>query len=64
MNNLKIVEDWVIDDVLDTLRQVQNYCEEVSSTETCLDRCIERSKKLLESIKNTKSIDIVNFNKN
>lgn len=63
MNNLKIVEDWVIDDVLDTLRQVQNYREEVSSTETCLDRCIARSKKLLESIKNTKSIDIVNFNK-
>lgn len=56
MENSFIIEEWVLEDVLDTLRQVKNYRDEVSTTETALDRSIANSKKLLESVKNTKPI--------
>ena len=54
MENSFIIEEWVLEDVIDTLRQMQNYRDEVSTTETALDRSIAKRKKLLESVKNTK----------
>lgn len=47
MENSFIIEEWVLEDVLDTLRQVKNYRDEVSTTETALDRSIANSKKLI-----------------
>lgn len=61
MENSFIIEEWVLEDVIDTLRQMKNYRDEVSTTETALDRSIANSKKLLENIKNTKPIFMVNF---
>lgn len=63
MENSFIIEEWVLEDVLDTLRQVKNYRDEVSNTETALDRSIANSKKLLESVKNTKPIFYDKFHK-
>jgi hypothetical protein len=63
MENSFIIEEWVLEDVLDTLRQVKNYRDEVSNTETALDRSIANSKKLLESVKNTKPIYYGKFHK-
>jgi hypothetical protein len=63
MENSFIIEEWVLEDVLDTLRQVKNYRDEVSTTETALDRSIANSKKLLESVKNTKPIFYDKFHK-
>lgn len=63
MENSFIIEEWVLEDVLDTLRQVKNYRDEVSTTETALDRSIANSKKLLESVKNTKPIYYGKFHK-
>lgn len=63
MENSFIIEQWVLEDVLDTLRQVKNYRDEVSTTETALDRSIANSKKLLESVKNTKPIYYGKFHK-
>lgn len=63
MENSFIIEEWVLEDVIDTLRQMKNYRDEVSTTETALDRSIANSKKLLESIKNTKPIYYGKFHK-
>lgn len=63
MENSFIIEEWVLEDVIDTLRQMKNYRDEVSTTETALDRSIANSKKLLESIKNTKPIFYGKFHK-
>ena len=63
MENSFIIEEWVLEDVIDTLRQMQNYRDEVSTTETALDRSIVNSKKLLENIKNTKPIFYGKFHK-
>lgn len=63
MENSFIIGEWVLEDVLDTLRQVKNYRDEVSTTETALDRSIANSKKLLESVKNTKPIFYDKFHK-
>lgn len=63
MENSFIIEEWVLEDVIDTLRQMQNYRDEVSTTETALDRIIANSKKLLESVKNTKPIYYGKFHK-
>lgn len=63
MENSFIIEEWVLEDVIDTLRQMQNYRDEVSTTETALDRSIANSKKLLESVKNTKPIYYDKFHK-
>lgn len=63
MENSFIIEEWVLEDVLDTLRQVKNYRDEISTTETALDRSIANSKKLLESVKNTKPIFYDKFHK-
>lgn len=63
MENSFIIEEWVLEDVIDTLRQMQNYRDEVSTTETALDRSIANSKKLLESVKNIKPIYYGKFHK-
>ena len=63
MENSFIIEEWVLEDVIDTLRQMQNYRDEVSTTETALDRSIANSKKLLESVKNTEPIYYGKFHK-
>lgn len=63
MENSFIIEEWVLEDVIDTLRQMKNYRDEVSTTETVLDRSIANSKKLLENIKNTKPIFYSKFHK-
>nr|DAF43861.1 MAG TPA: hypothetical protein [Myoviridae sp. ctNQV2] len=63
MENSFIIEEWVLEDVIDTLRQMKNYRDEVSTTETALDRSIANSKKLLENIKNTKPIFYSKFHK-
>lgn len=63
MENSFIIEEWVVEHVLDTLRQVENYRNEVSNAETALDRSIANSKKLLESVKNTKPIFYCKFHK-
>ena len=63
MENSFIIEEWVLEDVIDTLRQMKNYRDEVSTTETALDRSIANSKKLLESVKNTKPIFYDKFHK-
>lgn len=63
MENSFIIEEWVLEDVIDTLRQMKNYRDEVSTTETALDRSIANSKKLLENIKNTKPIFYDKFHK-
>lgn len=63
MENSFIIEEWVLEDVIDILRQMQNYRDEVSTTETALDRSIANSKKLLESVKNTKPIYYGKFHK-
>lgn len=63
MENSFIIEEWVLEDVIDTLRQMKNYRDEVSTTETALDRSIANSKKLLESVKNTKPIYYGKFHK-
>ena len=48
MKNYKL-PDWILSDVIDTLRQVENYRSEVrAGKETALDRSIKNSKKLLE----------------
>lgn len=59
MENSFIIEEWVLEDVIDTLRQMKK----VSTTETALDRSIANSKKLLENIKNTKPIFYGKFHK-
>lgn len=63
MENSFIIEEWVLKDVIDTLRQMKNYRDEVSTTETALDRSIANSKKLLENIKNIKPIFYGKFHK-
>ena len=63
MENSFIIEEWVLEDVIETLRQMKNYRYEVSTTETALDRSIANSKKLLENIKNTKPIFYGKFHK-
>lgn len=63
MENSFIIEEWVVEHVLDTLRQVENYRNEVSNAETALDRSIANSKKLLESVKNAKPIFYCKFHK-
>lgn len=63
MENSFIIEEWVLEDVIDTLRQMKNYRDEVSTIETALDRSIVNSKKLLENIKNTKPIFYGKFHK-
>lgn len=63
MENSFIIEEWVLEDVIDTLRQMKKYRDEVSTTETALDRSIANSKKLLENIKNTKPIFYGKFHK-
>lgn len=63
MENSFIIEEWVLEDVIDTLRQMKNYRDEVSTNETALDRSIANSKKLLESVKNTKPIYYGKFHK-
>lgn len=50
MKNYKL-PDWILSDVIDTLRQVENYRSEVrAGKETALDRSIKNSKKLLEGL--------------
>lgn len=63
MENSFIIEEWVLEDVIDTLRQMKNYRDEVSTTETALDRSIANSKRLLENIKNTRPILYCKFHK-
>lgn len=42
---------WVLEEVQDTLRQTQNYRDEVrTNKETSLDRTIERTKNLVDNL--------------
>lgn len=42
---------WVLEEVQDTLRQTQNYQDEVrTNKETSLDRTIERTKNLVDNL--------------
>lgn len=42
---------WVLEEVQDTLRQTQNYRDEVrTDKETSLDRTIERTKNLVDNL--------------
>lgn len=51
-----ILPDWILSDVIDTLRQVENYRSEVrADKETALDRSIKNSKKLLEGLEGDSS---------
>lgn len=51
-----ILPDWILSDVIDTLRQVENYRSEVrTGKETALDRSIKNSKKLLEELEEDSS---------
>lgn len=42
---------WVLEEIQDTLRQTQNYRDEVrTSKETSLDRTVERTKNLVDNL--------------
>ena len=45
------VSIWVLEEVQDTLRQTQNYRDEVrTNKETSLDRTIERTKNIVDNL--------------
>lgn len=55
-----IIPEWILKDVLDTLRQVKNYRDDIRTCETALDRSISNSTKLLGTLEcDTTKIDYI-----